>query len=130
MRVSDLSNSNLREHTVTKHIRDCHINVEDNALKERFSKERNEKTKLYSKFENEEVAANSIATALEKNIRRIKAWYEEIQGAGFLKFFVKLEGPIGYGFNQNYDRLELSTLAIILCKNKNGGFRIKSAYPC
>lgn len=131
MRVTDLSNNpDLREHTITKHIRDCHINVEDNVLKERFSKERNEKTKLYSKFENEDVAADSIATALERNIRKIKQWYEEIQGAGFLKFFVKLEEPIGYGFNRNNDRFELSNLAIILCRNKNGGFRIKSAYPC
>lgn len=129
MKVQDLevSNLELKDHVVTKHIRDKHIDVEDDVLIQRFDDESNQ-TALYSKFKNEEMAAEVITEALLKSTNRIAKWDKNGQKP-FFKFFVTMNDVIGYGYTKNKSRLNLNTITIILCKNKNSGFRIKSAYP-
>lgn len=129
MIVQDLESMNdeLKNHVVTKHIREKHIDVEDDVLIKRFDDEENQ-TALYSKFKNEEIAAEVITAALLKSTKRIARWDEKGQRT-FFKFFVTMNDVIGYGFTKDKSRLNLNTITIILCKNKNKGFRIKSAYP-
>ena len=127
MTVANLvENKNLENHTVTPHIRKNHIEIEDKMLLDRF-KEKGNKTKIYSKFQDQKTAAGAIAQALKLNTNRISKW--ENGQMDFLKIFFNMNTPIGYGFDCKGDRFDLSKLTIILCKNKSQGFRIKSAYP-
>lgn len=127
MRIENLvNNPKLENHTVTPHIRKNHIEIEDKMLLDRF-KEKGNKTKMYSKFQDEKTAAGAIAMALKLNIERISNW--ENSKMDFLKIFFNTNSTIGYGLNCNGDRFDLSRLTIILCKNNSQGFRIKSAYP-
>ena len=57
MTVSNLvNNPELKRHTLTKHIRENHIEIEDANLMRRFEENKDKNTKLYSKFKNEKVA--------------------------------------------------------------------------
>jgi hypothetical protein len=130
MTVSNLvNNPELKRHTLTKHIRENHIEIEDANLMRRFEENKDKNTKLYSKFKNEKVAEEIISQALENNVERIEKW-DKNNKTNPLKIYFKSNTAIGYGFNQDGQKFNLSWLTIILCKNKSQGFRIKSAYPC
>ena len=127
MTVSNLvNNPQLKNHTLTKHIIENHINIEDSELIERFEAD-DKSTKLYSKFSSVETAKKSISTALTENVTKIKKWNNS--GNGMLKIRFRSNTHIGYGFNRDGQKYELSWLTIVLCKNKTNGFRIKTAFP-
>lgn len=127
MTVSSLANSySMKNFELTKHIMDNHVEIDDDSLMKRFEKS-DSGTKLYSKFDSVDSAKDSIVETLTKNKKRIENWdnSEKLQ----LKLIFNLHNVIGYGLNKNGNKYDLSWITVILCKNKNKGFRIKTAYP-